>query len=165
MGVWAVAVMFAIAMSAPGWAQSADAARSNETSLAPYALALAVMASWAILMTVLLFLSVAGTPKAKTESGHPVRDYSDPAYRRNRAFQNAIETTGPFLAAILAAILVGASPFWTNLLALIFLVARMAMAAVHIGTEIQPLRSALWGIGLLCIIGLALMALFGAFAL
>src|SRR6056297_584799 len=98
----------------------------------PYSHALAALALWAILMTILGMLSVIGAPKARTESGLPVRDYSDPAYRRHRAFQNAIETTGPFVAATLAAILTGGSPFWVNLLASVFLAARIAMAAVHI---------------------------------
>ncbi|MEM8850592.1 MAG: MAPEG family protein [Pseudomonadota bacterium] len=133
--------------------------------LAPYAHALAALALWAILMTALALLSVIGTPRAKTDSGHPFRDYADPAYRRNRAFQNAIETTGPFLAAALAAILVGASPFWTNLFASLFIVARIAMAVVHIGTEIQPLRSLFWMVGQICILGLALIAFVGAFLL
>jgi len=130
----------------------------------PYSHALAALALWAILMTILGMLSVIGAPKARTESGLPVRDYSDPAYRRHRAFQNAIETTGPFVAATLAAILTGGSPFWVNLLASVFLAARIAIAAVHIRTEIQPLRSAFWAVGLLCMLALALIAVFGAFA-
>lgn len=128
----------------------------------PYSHALASLALWAILMTVLGILSVAGTMRARTESGHPVRDYSDPAYRRHRAFQNAIETTGPFLAATLSAILAGASPFWVNLFASVFVVARIAMAAVHVGTEVQWARSALWTVGLACTLGLAVMALLAA---
>ncbi|WP_179378461.1 MAPEG family protein [Jannaschia marina] len=134
-------------------------------ALAPYAHALAALGGWAIVMLVLIPVSVAGKPRGRTESGHPVRDYSDPAYRRSRAFRNAIEITGPFVAATLAAILVGASPFWVNLLASLFLVSRIAMAAVHIGTENQTARSACWFVGLLCCLGLALLAVFGAFAL
>lgn len=132
---------------------------------APYAHALASLGGWAILMLVLTFLSVVGKPRARTESGHPVRDYSDPVYRRSRAFMNAIETTGPFIAATVAAILAGGSPFWVNLFASLFLATRVAMAVVHIGTEIQPLRSVFWVVGLICCIALAVIAIFGAFAL
>ncbi|KIT15811.1 MAPEG family protein [Jannaschia aquimarina] len=128
-----------------------------------YSHALAAMAGWAILMVVLTIFSVAGTPKARTESGHPVRDYSDPAYRRHRALQNAMETTGPFLAALLAAMLTGAAPFWVNLFASVFLVARIAMAVIHIATEIQPLRSAAWMVASICVLALALMAGWAAF--
>ncbi|WP_371157742.1 MAPEG family protein [Jannaschia sp. 2305UL9-9] len=133
-------------------------------SVADYGHALAAMSGWAILMLVLLFASAAGKARERTASGHPVRDYSDPAYRRSRAFLNAIEITGPFVAATLVCILVGASPAWTNALASVFLVSRIAMAAVHIGTEVQWLRSLFWGIGLLCVIGLAIIGLIGAFA-
>lgn len=135
------------------------------TAFAPYAHTLAALGGWAILMAILLILSVVGKPLARTDSGHPVRNYSDPFYRRNRAFMNAIETSGPFIAAAVAAILVGASPFWVNLFASLFLAARFAMAVVHIGTEIQPLRSLLWGVGLICCLALAVMAIIGAFAL
>ena len=117
------------------------------------------------MMIVLLILSVVGKPHARTESGHPVRDYADPFYRRSRAFMNAIEITGPFVAATLAAILVGASPLWVNIFASVFLVARIAMAAVHISTTIEALRSAFWFVGLICTLALAVMAIVGAFAL
>nr|WP_308917577.1 MAPEG family protein [Jannaschia sp. LMIT008] len=127
-----------------------------------YSHALASLAGWAILMTILGALSVIGKPRARTSSGMPQRDYSDPYYRRDRAFRNAIETTGPFVAALLAAVLTGTAPFWVNLFASVFLVARIATAAVHIGTEIQPLRSAFWSVGTLCILVLALMGLWGA---
>nr|WP_281494200.1 MAPEG family protein [Jannaschia sp. S6380] len=120
------------------------------------------MAGWAVLTTVLAALSTCGKPQIRTESGHPARDYSDPFYRRTRAHLNAVESTGPFIAAAVAAILIGAPPFWVNLLASVFLVARIGMAIVHIGTENQPARSALFAVGLFCVIGLAGMALVGA---
>ena len=132
---------------------------------APYSHTLAALAGWALLMIVLMGLSTMGEAKARTEGGPPVRDYSDPAYRRYRAHMNAVESAGPFVAAALGAMLVGAPPFWVNLLALVFLAARIAMAAVHIGTENQPARSACFTLGLLCVFGLALLALFGAFGL
>ncbi|GIT92915.1 hypothetical protein JANAI62_33730 [Jannaschia pagri] len=130
-----------------------------------YAHALASLAGWAILMLILLPLSIMGKPLAKSDSGHPVRNYADPAYRRSRAFLNAIEMTGPFVAATLAAILLGVSPFWVNLLTTLFLVSRVAMAVVHIGTENQPLRSACWFVGMICVFILAVMAFIGAFFL
>jgi uncharacterized MAPEG superfamily protein len=129
----------------------------------PYAHALAALAFWAVLMIVLAILSTTLTPRARAESGHPVRDYADPAYRRHRAFQNALEAATPFVAATLAAILTGAGPFLVNLLASVFVLARIATAAVHIGTENQPARSATWSVGHLCILGLAVMAIWGAF--
>lgn len=132
---------------------------------APYGHALASLGGWALLLVALLILSAAGKPLARTESGHPVRNYADPVYRRSRAFMNAIEITGPFLAATVACILIGTSPFVVNLLASVFLLSRIGMAIVHIGTEIEWLRSLFWFIGLVCTIVLAVMAVFGAFAL
>ena len=131
---------------------------------APYDYALAALAGWALLMMVLAFLSTQGTPRERTASGHPTRDYSDPVYRRGRAHLNAVESAGPFVAAVVAAILAGAPPFWVNLLASLFLVARIAMAVVHVGTENQPLRSACFAVGLVCILGLAALGAVGAFA-
>lgn len=142
-----------------------DVAALVPSIMAPYGHALASVAGWGLLMLVLTVLSVIGAPRARTPGGLPVRDYADPYYRRSRAFANAVESTGPFLAVTLAAILVGTSPFWVNLLASVFLVARIGAAAVHVGTEIQPLRSAFWSVGVLCTIGLGVLALLGAFAL
>lgn len=166
--IYRAVLLAALLPAGAAWAQNVDLpVHGPEMSFifGPYAHALAALAGWAILMMVLIPLSAVGAPHARTESGHPVRDYSDPFYRRGRAFQNAVEITGPFIAATAAAIMVGASPFWVNLLASVFLVSRIAVAIVHIGTEIQPLRSGLWAIGLFCCIGLALMAFFGAFGM
>ena len=76
---------------------------------------------------------------------------------------NAVETSGPFVAATVAAILIGASPFWVNLFASVFLTARIVMACVHIGTTNQPMRSLFWSISMLCVLALAVMAIWRAF--
>lgn len=132
---------------------------------APYAHAIAALALWAMLMTVLGGLSTRGrTAENRCDCGKPKRDYANKVYRADRAFMNAIESTGPFIAATLAAILSGASPFWVNLFASVFIVARVIMAYVHIGTTNQPMRSAFWAVGFLCIICLAVMAVVAAVA-
>lgn len=129
-----------------------------------YGHALASLAGFAILMMVLAALSTVGrSADNRCACGHVKRNYADPAYRRGRAFMNAIEIAVPFVAASFAAILVGAAPFWVNLFTSVFLVARIAMAVVHIGTEIQPLRSAAWVLGTLCVLALAVLAIGGAF--
>ncbi len=133
-------------------------------AFAAYSHATASLALWGLLMTVLMLMSTAGrTPENRTESGLVKRNYADPAYRRHRAFANAIETTGPFIAVTVAAILTGANPFWVNLLASVFVVARIVMAVIHIATRNQPARSAAFGVGLLCILGLAGLAVVAAF--
>lgn len=131
-------------------------------AFAEYSHALASLALWAVLVSVLMGVSTVGRTPDRAPCGKPVRDYANPVYRRERAFANAIETSGPFIAATLAAILVGAPSFWVNLLAALFIVARVAMAWVHIATTNQAARSACFSVGFFCIIGLALLALWGA---
>ena len=128
-----------------------------------YSHALASLGGFAILMIVLGAMSTVGrTADNRCDCGQVKRKYSDPAYRRGRAFANAMEMVGPFLCATLAAILVGASPFWVNVLASVFFLTRVLMAIVHIGTEIQPLRSLFWAIGMFSVLALAIMAVWGA---
>ena len=141
-----------------------DVAALVPSILSPYGPALAALAGWTVLTMVLTFVSTAGTPRSRAQSGLPVRDYADPAYRRSRAHLNAVETSGPFIAALLAAILTQASPVWVNGFAAVFLLARVGMAAVHIGTESQPLRSACFALGQICVISLAGMGIYAAFA-
>lgn len=128
-----------------------------------YSHAMAALAAYALLMIVLGAVSTAGrTPENRCDCGQPKRDYNDVVYRRSRAFLNAVEGAGPFIAALLAAVLTGASPFWVNMFASIFIVARVAMAIVHIGTTNQMARSATWAIGTICVVILAIMGLGGA---
>lgn len=124
-----------------------------------YGHAVASLALWAAIILVLSGLSTRGRgPENRCECGKPKRDYADNAYRSERAFMNAIETSGPFIAASVAAILSGAPAFWVNLLASLFVVSRIAVAYVHIATTNQRLRSSIWAFGAFCIFGLASMA-------
>ena len=131
---------------------------------APYGHALVSLALWSMIVTVLAGSSTAGrTADARCDCGKPKRDYADPVYRRERAFMNAVETSGPFIAATLAAILAGGPVFWVNLLASVFVVARIGMAVVHVRTLNQPLRSAFFTVALFCIVGLAVLAIVAVF--
>lgn len=130
---------------------------------AAYSHTIVSLALWSVLIMVLGALSTVGrSAENRCDCGKPRRDYGDAVYRRERAFMNAIETSGPFIAASVAAMLAGASPFWVNVLASVFVVARLAMAVVHIRTTNQPMRSAFFGIGLFCVLGLAVIAIFAA---
>jgi uncharacterized MAPEG superfamily protein len=132
-------------------------------NFAVYSHAIASLALWSLIHVVLGMVSTVGrSAENRCDCGAVKRDYSDIAYRRGRAFANAIEMSGPFVSATVAAILVGASPFWVNLLASVFVLSRAAMAIVHIRTEIQPLRSAMWFIGLLCVVALGIIAFWSA---
>lgn len=129
-----------------------------------YSHAIAALAIWGLVMVALSMISTRGrTAEHRCDCGKPKRDYSDPVYRRERAFANAIETSPAFLSVTLAAMLAGASPVSVNWLATLFLVARLAMAFVHIRTENQGMRSAFFGIGWLAIILMALLALYSVF--
>ena len=131
---------------------------------AAYSHAIVSLALWALLVAILSALSTRGrTPENRCDCGKPKRDYSNKWYRSERAFMNAVETSGPFIAATLAAILAGAAPFWVNLFASLFIVARVIMAVVHIRTENQPMRSACFAVGLFCVLALILMAIVAAF--
>jgi uncharacterized MAPEG superfamily protein len=128
-----------------------------------YSHAIASLAIWALVSIVLSMIATRGlTAENRCDCGKPKRDYSNIVYRRDRAFANAMEITGPFVAVMVAAILAGAAPFWVNVLASVFLVSRIAMAAVHIRTENQPLRSVTWMFGFFSVIALAIMAIVAA---
>lgn len=131
-----------------------------------YAHALAAVAVYALLVMVLAPLSTRSrTPEARAECGKPKRNYENQWYRTERAFANAVENGTPFLGSVVVAILVGAAPFWVNLLASIAIVGRLAMAFVHIKTTNQSLRSACFGLTFVPTFGLALLGLIGAFTL
>jgi len=128
-----------------------------------YSHAIVSLALWSILLIILNFVAVPGkTPENTTASGNPKRDYGNVVYRRGRAQANAMEMSGPFIGATVAAMLAGADPFWVNTLASVFLVSRVAMAVIHIGTQIQPLRSVAWMVGLICVVSLSVMAVAAA---
>jgi uncharacterized MAPEG superfamily protein len=91
----------------------------------------------------------------------PKADYGDASYRLMRAYLNAMEMTGMFTAVTVAAILAGASAWWVNLLASIFLLSRVLVAVIHIGGLGKPNmgpRSIVFVIGWACCLILAIMA-------
>ncbi|WP_037227041.1 MAPEG family protein [Roseobacter sp. GAI101] len=133
-------------------------------AFAAYSHALASLALWGVMISVLGAFSTRGrSAENRCDCGKPKRNYDDPAYRSERAFMNAVESSGPFIAVTVAAVLLGAAPFWVNVFASVFIVARLAMAFVHIRTTNQPMRSVFFGVGLLCILALAILALGAAF--
>ncbi len=129
-----------------------------------YSHAIASLGGYAVLMIVLTGLSASGrTDEMRCDCGQVKRDYANAMYRKGRAHANAVESAGPFIAAVVAAIMMGAAPFWVNLFASVFLAARIVMACVHIGTTNQPMRSLFWAISMVCVLALAVMAIWGAF--
>jgi len=128
------------------------------------------IASLVIFTLIVLFMSpfsaLAKQGKGLAPGATPAQDYSDKAYRLNRAYLNGTETLPAFLAVTIAAILLGASPFWVNLLASVALVARVVMLVIHlrgIGKQNAGPRSVFYVIGWGCMAILGFMALVAAF--
>ena len=97
----------------------------------------------------------------------PSQDYADPAYRWDRAHLNLIETYGYFAGITVAAILAGVSPFWVNLLAVIFLVTRLIVAVVHvrgIGQQANGPRTMIYVAGWFCALALAVLTIYAVYA-
>ena len=128
------------------------------------------IAALVIFTLVVLFLSpftaLAKQGKGLAPGATPDQDYSDKAYRLNRAYLNGTETLPAFLAVTVAAIFMGVSPFWVNLFASVALVARLVMLFVHIrgvGKPNSGLRSVLYVVAWACMFLTGLMALVAAF--
>ncbi|WP_170331448.1 MAPEG family protein [Ruegeria arenilitoris] len=128
------------------------------------------VASVVLFTLVVLFLApfsaLAKQGKGLAPGATPEQDYSDRAYRLNRAYLNGTETLPAYLTVTVAAILMGVNPFWVNLLASIALLARLVMLFVHIRGIGQPhsgLRSVLYVVGWACMFVMGLMALVAAF--
>ncbi|WP_171209752.1 MAPEG family protein [Ruegeria sp. HKCCA6948] len=112
------------------------------------------------------FTALAKQSKGLAPGATPEQDYSDKAYRLNRAYLNGTETLPAFAAVTFAAILLAASPFWVNLLASVALVARLVMLIVHIrgiGSPNSGLRSVLYVLGWACMFVIGIMTLVAAF--
>lgn len=119
-----------------------------------------------IILTLAPFSALAKQGKGLAPGATPEQDYSDRAYRLNRAYLNGTETLPAFLAVVVAAMVMGASPFWVNLLASVALLARLAMLVIHIRGIGQPhsgLRSVLYVVAWACMFVMGLMALVVAF--
>lgn len=128
------------------------------------------IASLIIFTLIVLFMSpfsaLAKQGKGLPPGATPEQDYTDKAYRLNRAYLNGTETLPAFLTVTVAAILLGVSPFWVNLLASVALVARVAMLVIHLrglGKPHSGLRSVAYVVAWACMFILGLMALVAAF--
>ncbi len=90
------------------------------------------------------------------------QSYDNPAYRLDRTYLNTIEMGVFYFALVGAAILTGANPFWTNLLAGLGLLFRILANIVYlrgIGKTYGGLRTQILILASLCNLGLALLAL------
>lgn len=133
-----------------------------------YGHAIVAVAATALIGLVLNPLSaIKKSAKGVTSGSLPEPDYADPTYRWARAYLNLTEMMGLFVGATVAAMLAGASPFWVNLLASLFLLSRLVVAVVHVrglGKPDTGLRTAIFTVGWAAAIGLSLLAIAAVFA-
>ena len=78
-------------------------------------------------------------------------------FRAARAQGNTNENLGTFIMLALSAVALGASPAWANGLAWVFVAARLGHMLTYY-MDLRPARSACFGVGLLALIGLAVIA-------
>ena len=119
-----------------------------------------------VVLVIAPFSALAKAGKGLAPGATPAQDYADKAYRLNRAYLNGTETLPAYATVTFAAILLGASPFWVNLLASLALLARLAMLWVHlqgIGRPNSGLRSILYVIGWACMVVIGIMTVVVAF--
>ena len=124
------------------------------------------LAYWSILATV--FLPIGCAAYAKRLAGFSSADNHDPrafltrtrgkAARANAAQQNSYEIFPPFAAAVIIAHATGnAAQATINLWALLFVASRLAFIYCYISDR-PMLRSAVFGVNLLCIVALFIAA-------
>jgi uncharacterized MAPEG superfamily protein len=93
---------------------------------------------------------VPGMPVA---SGH-----DDFLFRATRAQANTNESLAAFVVLSLAAMLLGANPWWTNVLTWGFVVGRVGHMLAYYGDQ-RMVRSAAFALGFACLVGLLAVAL------
>lgn len=122
------------------------------------------VAYWCVLIAALLPLVWVGYAKAgvKSDNKYPREDYEElpPAKRRAyAAHQNAYENFPFFAAAVIVALSLGAAPGTVNLLAVLFILVRIAHALLYIANK-STLRSAVYAVGLLINIAIFVLPAF-----
>ena len=126
--------------------------------VSPYHTAVAAYVVLGVLVLVqMLVLDVAGI-RAKHVPGMPVTSgHDDFLFRATRAHANTNENLAIFVLLSLAAMLLGANPSWTNGLVAGFVAARAAHMLAYYA-DLRTPRSAAFGVGLVCLVGLAVCA-------
>jgi uncharacterized MAPEG superfamily protein len=111
----------------------------------------------ALVLVQALVGDVAGI-RARHVPGMPVTGGHDVFhFRATRALANTNENLGGFLLVSLAAILLGASPTWTNRLVMLFAASRAGHMLAYYA-DLRTVRSLSFGVGLVCLVGLAICA-------
>jgi uncharacterized MAPEG superfamily protein len=93
------------------------------------------------------------TPGMPVTTGH-----DDFFFRATRAQANTNETLAVFALLSLAAVVLGASPWWTKFFVWIFVAARLGHMLAYYA-DLRTLRSASFGIGLVCLVALLVLGI------
>lgn len=120
-------------------------------------------AFWSVLLTAFLPLVWAGVAKAGGtgyDNARPrlyLKSLNGYRQRAHWAQENSYEAFPPFAAAVIIAHVAGASPLTIDVLAGIFLIARILHGIFYI-TDRSTARSLIWVVGFGCIVGLFVSA-------
>lgn len=119
-------------------------------------------AFWCVLVAALLPIFAVGLAKASTGFDNKApREWLGRLggwrARAHAAQLNSFEAFAPFAAAVIIAHLAQAPQGRVDLLAIAFIVARVAYIGLYIA-DLAALRSVAWAVGMACVIGLFVLA-------
>lgn len=120
------------------------------------------IAYWCVLAAALIPYFTVAVAKSKSDFDNAApRDWlaKQEGFRKRAlwAHQNAFEAFPPFAAAVIIAQTGKASQSWIDLLAIVFILARVAYSAFYI-LDKPTLRSMVWTVGFGCVVGLFIVA-------
>lgn len=124
----------------------------------PYATSVAGYVVLGVLILIQMIVGDVAGIRAGHVPGMPVTSgHDDFHFRATRAIVNTNESLATFLLLSVAAILLGASAWWTNGLVAAFVASRAGHMLAYYA-DLRLLRSAMFGIALTCMVGLAICA-------
>lgn len=120
------------------------------------------IAYWCVLAAALIPYFTVAVAKSKGDFDNAApRDWltRQEGFRKRAlwAHENAFEAFPPFAAAVIIAHLARAPQGWIDVLAILFTVARIAYSVLYI-LDKPTLRSAVWTLGMGCVVGLFIVA-------
>jgi uncharacterized MAPEG superfamily protein len=124
------------------------------------------LATWCVLVAAILpylFIGFAKADPRYLKGGHNKnpREYEEALHgARKRAYWaqlNGFEAFPPFAAAVIIAHIAGAEQSTVDLLAVVFIVARLLHGVLYIADQ-DRLRSLAWAVGIACVVGLFVVA-------
>lgn len=123
-------------------------------ALSDYRITIAVMALAGLLLVLQLIVADLTAIRHRHKAGYPIpADSSQFLFRSARAHANTNESIGAFTLLALAALLVSASPAWTNALSALWLASRLLHMSFYYANR-KPLRSMAFALSLVALLGL-----------